>query len=124
MIQFILIGLGGALGAMARYGLQYVIQQRSGLLFPLGTLIVNLIGCFFIGFIMEIAEIRSAFNPQIRLFITVGLLGGFTTFSAFGYESILMMRTMEFYFSIFYIVGSIVGGLALVILGQTLARLL
>lgn len=123
MTKFILIGLGGALGAMARYGLQNIIQLRTGLLFPLGTLIVNLIGCFFIGFVMELAEIRSELNPQIRLFLTVGLLGGFTTFSAFGYESLIMMRTMEFYYPIVYILTSLVGGLAFVFLGQILARL-
>jgi CrcB protein len=92
MIRILLIGCGGFLGSAARYLLSGLVQERAGLAFPAGTLCVNVLGCLAIGALSEAAETRGAFSPDTRAFLMVGILGGFTTFSAFGNETINMMR--------------------------------
>ena len=92
MIRVLWIGCGGFLGSVARYLLSGLVQERAGLAFPAGTLCVNVLGCLAIGAISEAAEMRGAFSPEARAFLVVGVLGGFTTFSAFGNETINMMR--------------------------------
>jgi len=86
--QYLVIGLGGALGSMLRFGLGTFIDtsvQKTGYIFPWGTIIVNITGCFVIGFIFTIstAEGRMYMSPLTRNFITIGILGGYTTFSSF-----------------------------------------
>lgn len=89
MAEFIVVGIGGFLGAVLRYLCSILASTLSAALqFPLGTLIVNVIGCFAIGAISRAIEKRGALSPQQRLFLIPGLIGGFTTFSAFGYETI------------------------------------
>ena len=87
MFKLVFIGAGGFFGSIFRYiisGLIYKIMGESW--FPYGTLVVNIMGCFLIGFLSGLSENRQLFNPETRLFIFVGFLGGFTTFSTFGYE--------------------------------------
>ncbi len=92
----ILIGSGGFAGALLRYGLSgFVHRQLPLATFPYGTLAVNVIGCLSIGIIAGLAESRQLFGPELRTFALVGLLGGFTTFSTFGYETIAMARDGE-----------------------------
>ena len=86
MLNFLWVALGGALGASLRYGIS-LIATRWSLTFPWGTLAANLIGCFIIGFFLPLAMNRFFFPLSIRLFISVGVLGGLTTFSTFSYES-------------------------------------
>lgn len=88
-----LIGVGGFLGALCRYGVGSLLQKSAQLAyFPYGTLAANLLGCFLIGAVMGLMETRQVFGPEFRLFVVIGLLGGFTTYSAFGYESFLLLR--------------------------------
>ena len=93
MIKIALVGLGGGLGAICRY----LIYEASLIMvenawFPLGTLIVNISGCFAIGLLGGIAETRELFSPEIRALVFIGFLGGFTTFSTFGYEIFFFIR--------------------------------
>ena len=89
----LLVGVGGFLGSVLRYSLGgWVGRLKGGSTFPLETLVVNVVGCVVIGFFAGLSEARGGFSPSTRAFLFVGLLGGFTTFSAFGYESFRLMR--------------------------------
>ncbi|HET9512405.1 MAG TPA: fluoride efflux transporter CrcB [Gemmatimonadales bacterium] len=91
----LLVAAGGAVGAVLRYGLSGLVQGRTGPVFPYGTLAVNVVGCLLMGVISELAESRGALEPGTRALITVGVLGGFTTFSAFGNETLNLLRDGE-----------------------------
>lgn len=92
MTNYLAVAFGGAFGSVARYFVAGSVHARLGAGFPYGTLAVNVIGCFLIGLIMELTESRFTINPQIRVFLTIGALGGFTTFSAFSYETLALAR--------------------------------
>ena len=86
--QLLMVALGGALGSVARYKLGgFVLHHTQSWDFPLSTFSINVIGCFFIGLLAALVEHHDLFSPPVRLLLFTGLLGGFTTFSAFGYES-------------------------------------
>ena len=87
MSQFLVVTLGGAIGSGARYLLGTFVQSATGTAFPLGTLAVNVIGSFLICAIMHLGITANAISPTLRLFLTTGLMGGFTTYSAFDYET-------------------------------------
>lgn len=123
-MKYLLIGIGGAVGATGRYLLQGVVYQFSGESFPYGTLAVNVLGCFLIGLVMELTEGRFWIDAQLRLFITVGIIGGFTTFSTFGYETFALLRDGEFLRATVNVIGSVIAGLAAVWLGFVTARIL
>lgn len=96
MQNIALVGIGGGLGAILRYIVSGLVQPiGSTTSFPLGTLVVNVSGCFLIGFLSQLVEHRGLFAPETRNFVFVGVLGGFTTFSAFGNETINLMRQSE-----------------------------
>ncbi len=104
------IGIGSFIGGVARYLLSQLIQNKALTTFPYGTLAVNIIGCFLIGVIYGIAE-RSGLSNEWRLFLATGILGGFTTFSAFSYESISLMRDGQAGPALLYVAASVVLGL-------------
>ena len=90
----LMVGAGGLIGAVGRYLVGTWVQGLVGSSsFPLGTLLVNVVGCLLIGVLVGLAETRDALNAQVRLFLVVGLLGGFTTYSAFGYETVALLRS-------------------------------
>lgn len=93
-------------------------------MFPLGTFAVNMIGCLIIGYLMQLSESRGVLQGDWRLFVFVGLLGGFTTFSSFGLETFYLLRDGEYIYAIANAVGQLVLGLMLVWLGIVAARLL
>ena len=96
MGKLLLAGLGGFIGSSLRYAVSGYIQLGSkSIAFPYGTLAVNLIGCFAIGFLSQLAESRGMFTAETRTLIFIGVLGGFTTFSAFGNETINLWRDGE-----------------------------
>ena len=108
MKQLILVGLGGALGAVSRWKLggavlHYTVDWR----FPLGTFVVNLIGCVIAGALAGLVTKLDYFTPDTRLFLFTGLLGGFTTFSAFGVEMVYLLRRAEYGIAITYAVLSL-----------------
>jgi CrcB protein len=96
MKQLLLVGIGGLFGSIARFKLGGVILHHSGAMrFPLSTFAVNVIGCLIIGALAGLAEHRDMFSADLRLFLFTGVLGGFTTFSAFGSEAIFLIRRGE-----------------------------
>ena len=96
MVKILLAGVGGFLGSVLRYSLSGFVQDVSrSIHFPYGTLAVNLIGCFAIGFLSQLAETRGFFTAETRTLVFIGVLGGFTTFSAFGNETINLWREGE-----------------------------
>jgi CrcB protein len=119
LINAAVVGSGGFLGALARFGLSGLVHRQLPLAtFPYGTLVVNLLGCFAIGMITGLAESRQMFGPEFRTFALIGLLGGFTTFSSFGYETFAMIRDDEFMRAAANVGLHVVPGLALVWLGH------
>ena len=124
LINAALIGSGGFLGALARYGLSGLVQRQLSLTtFPYGTIVVNLLGCLFIGLLGGLAESRQLFGSEFRIFVLIGLLGGFTTFSTFGYETFLMIRDAEYLRAATNVAVHVVLGLSLVWLGYTLTSI-
>lgn len=118
----LLVGVGGFIGAVLRYGLGGFVQGRSALTtFPTGTLAVNLAGCLLIGTFAGLVEARQLFSPEFRTFAMIGLLGAFTTYSTFGYETFHMLRDAEYLRAFVYIGAHVIAGLALVWAGYSLA---
>lgn len=124
MVKVLLVGMGGFCGAVARYLLSGFVQQASGsVAFPFGTLTVNVVGCLCIGVLSELAESHGVLSVESRALIVVGVLGGFTTFSAFGNESLNLMRDGETLFALANVAGNVVLGLAAVWFGRLLVYL-
>ncbi|MBM4128232.1 MAG: fluoride efflux transporter CrcB [Nitrospira sp.] len=122
MRTLFLIGTGGFIGSIFRYLLSSVTQQVShGLLFPFGTLAVNLAGCALVGVFAEIADHQGLVSEDTRTFLIVGLLGGFTTFSAFGLETMTLLRNGAPWLACGNIVSHTVLGLLAVWLGYSTA---
>ena len=122
LINAAVVGSGGFLGALARYGLSGLVHRQAPLTtFPYGTLLVNLLGCLLIGVVAGYAESRQLFGPEVRAFILIGVLGGFTTFSTFGYETLAMIRDDELLRAAANVGAHVIVGLALVWLGYAVA---
>lgn len=114
---------GGGIGAAARYWLSGLAYQRWGSEFPSGTLLVNVIGCFLIGLLMSIFEERFVLYPSLRIFLTIGILGGFTTFSSFGFETVALLRDGELFYASANVLLSVVTCLGGTWLGFSLGRI-
>jgi CrcB protein len=122
--RLLLVGLGGGLGTMGRYALGGLIGRlKSGWSFPLETLIINVVGCLAIGLLAGLAESRGVFTGATRAFLFVGVLGGFTTFSTFGYETFQLLRDAQIAAALLSAGLQLVGGLGAVWVGAVLARL-
>ena len=121
-LQLLLIAIFGAVGTLARYGLQGLVQVRAGSAFPYGTLLINLTGCFFLGLIGQFTMNRIVLSPDWRLAITVGFFGGYTTFSSFGWETAKMLEDGEWLRATTYVIASVVVGLLLSVAGIRLAN--
>lgn len=125
MLNIILVGIGGALGSIARYLVSTWVQATvKSVSFPYGTLTVNLVGCFVIGFLAQLAEARGVFTSESRAFVFIGILGGFTTFSSFGNETLNLARGGEFLSALSNIGLNVLIGLFAVWLGRTVAYLI
>ncbi len=120
-LKLLLIAVFGAIGTLARYGLQGLIQTRIGSTFPYGTLVVNLTGCFFLGLLGQIMLNRMIVSPELRMAIAIGFFGGYTTFSSFGWETAKMLEAGEWLWASTYVAASVVFGLALSVTGIRLA---
>lgn len=118
-----MISVGAALGANARYWLGLWVSDKWGTSIPWGTFVVNMTGCFLIGLYLALA-VRFAWSPGWRLFVVIGLLGGYTTFSSFGYEAYALLVQGSYERAAAYAFGSTVIGLLSVWFGTVAARLL
>ncbi len=125
MTNILLVGLGGFIGSILRYlASGYVQQAAKSVDFPYGTLAVNVIGCFVIGFLAQLAETRGAFTNEARLFVIVGILGGFTTFSSFGNETFNLARDSQMMNALANVGANVILGLFAVWLGRTVSYLI
>ena len=122
LATILLIGVGGFIGTVLSYWLSGAVQALAGSAgFPFGTLAVNLTGCFVIGFLSQLADAREVFTPESRAFVFVGILGGFTTFSTFGNESLNLLRGGENLYTLVYVGAHVALGLGAVWLGRAAA---
>lgn len=125
MINILLVGAGGFIGSVLRYLVSGWVQQASrSVAFPFGTLAVNVIGCFVIGILAQLAESRGVFTSESRLFVFTGLLGGFTTFSSFGNETLNLARDSQLMNAFANVSANLVIGLVAVWLGRAAAYLI
>lgn len=122
MTQLLLIGAGGAVGSIARYLLSGFVQRAITPYFPTGTFAVNVIGCFVVGFIGGIVATRPGFSPELRLLLIVGFCGGFTTFSAFSWETFELIGKDAMILAATNVIGQITAGLLAVWAGLAFAR--
>ncbi|HEX3074773.1 MAG TPA: fluoride efflux transporter CrcB [Ignavibacteriales bacterium] len=124
MQNIILIGLGGFTGSVARYYLGGLVHKWLDLHdFPYGTVVVNIIGCIVIGFLGGLSESRAVFSPEARLFVFIGLLGGFTTFSTFGYDTFRMINSGQLMPAMLNVLVQVVFGVLSVWLGFLTSKL-
>ena len=121
-MRLLLIAVFGAVGTLARYGLQGLVQVRVGSTFPWGTLFINLTGCFFLGLIGQMMLNRMMVSSELRVAIAVGFFGGYTTFSSFGWEAAKMLEAGEWLRSMTYVAASMVLGLLLSVAGIRLGN--
>lgn len=119
----LLIGTGSFIGGICRYLLSQFIQTKFLSGFPFGTLGVNILGCFAIGFVFAWSE-RTSMTAEWRLFLATGLLGGFTTFSAFSNETFELFRGGQLWYAFAYIAASILPGVIATFLGYSLLKLI
>lgn len=118
----LLVGLGGFLGSVCRYGVQQYFLRYFPLSFPLGTFVVNVAGCLLIGLLLGLFE-RAAAPAAWRLFLATGFCGGFTTFSTFAHENILLARSGDLWVLAGYVAASLIVGMLAVALGLWVSRL-
>jgi CrcB protein len=123
-VRIILLIVFGAIGTLARYGLDGWIQLRVGPAFPAGTLTVNLLGCFLLGVLGQFGLNHLSMPPDWRIGLTIGLMGGFTTFSTFSWESVRMLEAGEWLRVSLYLAASLLGGLLAMMLGMRLGNAL
>ncbi len=123
-MDYLVIGVGGFAGAVSRYAVALWIGERWGRSFPLGTMAVNVSGCFFIGFLMTLSLERYMVNPEWRLFLVVGFLGAYTTFSTFEYETGGLVKDGELLYAALNLILSVAVGFAALKLGEIAARYL
>jgi CrcB protein len=116
------IALGGALGAVGRYALSSQITHWIGPGFPWGILAVNVIGCFVMGVVAELGALTLNLSPEMRAFLTTGILGGFTTFSAFALDSAVMIERGDWVATAAYVAASVLGSIAALFLGLGVVR--
>jgi CrcB protein len=121
MKEFIVVGLGGFVGAVCRYAVSGWAQKLTNSHFPFGTLVVNSIGSLVIGFMAGLFQ-HAVISPEVRLFIGIGLLGAFTTFSTFSFETMMLLRSGSHLEAFLNIAAGLSLGLVLVYLGYVAGR--
>ena len=123
-MNILLVAVGGALGAVARFVVGNAVSKAIGSALPYGTFVINVIGCFAMGLLMTIIVDRELLPATWRLLLCVGLLGGFTTFSSFGYEALMLLTEGRLLAALAYVGGSVVLGLMAAGMGVLCARAL
>lgn len=122
MVNILIIGIGGFLGAITRYGVALWVGQRWGRSFPLGTFLINISGSFLIGLLMSLFTERFMVNPQWRLMLVVGFLGAYTTFSTFEYETGALVNDGEWLLAMLNVLLSVIVGFIALKFGEIIAK--
>lgn len=121
--EILFLTIAGALGTLSRYGLNGLAQRITGSSFPLGTLLVNILGSVLIGFIMQVGLNTNIVPRSLRVILTVGFLGAFTTFSTFTYETVKYLENGVWFSGLINIAANICLGILAVLLGMLLGRI-
>jgi CrcB protein len=108
MLNYFLVSTGAAFGGALRYGISSYIQKHISVIFPYGTLVVNVVGSFILGIIMFYLNDKELIGSEFRLFLTIGFCGGFTTFSTFSYETFNLFKDAEFGLAIYNVLLNVV----------------
>jgi CrcB protein len=124
MFEVLLVGLGGFIGAMSRFVISNIFNRMFGNDIPFGTLAVNVIGALLIGFIMELSLNKGYISPNVRIFLTTGILGGLTTFSTFSYETVAMISEGRILFAICNAAANLILCLLFVFAGKAIASVI
>lgn len=124
MTKYLIIGLGGFLGANCRYLVGGWVAERFGSTFPYGTLLINVSGSFVIGLFLTLITERFIAPPSARLFFVIGFLGAYTTFSTFSFETLALIEARSYLAATVNLVGSVALGMLAVVLGAAIGRLL
>ena len=122
--SIIFVALGSGIGGVLRFGISHLFAHTPPTSFPWGTFTCNLAGCLLLGFFYALAEKYQWLNADVRLMLTVGLCGGFTTFSTFINENALMLKSGHLLLLFLYIVSSLILGFAMIVAGHSLERLI
>jgi CrcB protein len=123
-VKWLALLAGGGIGAVLRFGLALWVDARAGAHLPWGTLAVNVVGCFAIGVVATLADEHAWISPTLRLFLVTGLLGGFTTFSAFGMETWQLVESGRALAALANAAGSVLAGVGAVVAGVVVTRAL
>jgi fluoride exporter len=123
MGKYLMVGVGGFLGAVARFWLGGYISEKMGTRFPYGTFVINCTGCFLIGFIVTLMAERTHWSPNWRYLIPIGFIGAYTTFSTFEYETFRAMQDGEMMVAFLNVAASVIIGFFAVWLGVVVGRL-
>ena len=122
MYPWLLVGIGGFIGAVLRFFMSSWVQERSGV-FPLGTLVVNGLGCALLGFVLYLSEFSNIVSEDTRTFLTWGIFGAFTTMSTFSSESISLFEKKEILLFMLYVGGTIIVCFGSIFLGRSIGVL-
>ncbi len=123
-MKILFIGAGGFTGAIIRYLLiKFIYKFSNDFIFPFAILIINVSGCFLIGLLSGLIDEKNIFSPEIRSFLIIGFLGGFTTYSTFGFETFDLVQSGNFFLSMLNIMLHIVLGMAAVFVGNSLSKM-
>jgi CrcB protein len=124
MINYLVVSAGAAVGGVLRYGISSFIQKHISVIFPYGTLVVNIVGSFILGFIMFYLNEKELIGNELRLFLTIGFCGGFTTFSTFSYETLSLFLETEYLLAIYNVLLNVVLCLIGIYLAYLLSKLI
>ncbi|HXT14902.1 MAG TPA: fluoride efflux transporter CrcB [Gemmatimonadaceae bacterium] len=116
------VAIGAATGGVARYFLGGMIQQRAGADFPFGTFVINVTGSLLLGFLLRYSLQSGAVSEELRLFLTTGFCGGYTTFSTFSYDTLMLVQDREYGRAGLYVAGSVLLSLIAVAIGFAAAN--
>lgn len=119
---FLLVFIGGGIGSAFRHGVNMLAARHLAGVFPWGTLAINVVGCLLMGVLTEYFALRSHLSMELRLFLATGILGGFTTFSTYSLEVVLLDARGATLLAVLYAVGSVVLGVAALIGGMAAVR--
>ena len=122
LIKLLVVGVGGSIGAVARFLLSDLVRRHSTGEFPGGTLLVNVIGCLLLGGLMAVIQERDWVSPNARLFLTMGVLGSLTTFSTFGYETVALIEKGKLGLALGSVAANMALGIVAVLLGRALVK--
>jgi len=122
LANILLVAIGGALGSVARFLLSGMLQVQSNSVMPWGTFTVNVLGCFVMGLVTSLAATHGCISPAMKLLLTTGFCGGFTTFSTFSHEALVMMQGLSTFIALLYVSMSIIVGILAAALGLYLGK--